>query len=70
MGFDMKWTILASIIFLTTGCCCTNQVVEYRQVRVARVVPVVTRIVTPVIEPVRVDYVEPIDVTTTSIDFY
>lgn len=63
----MKWIILLCMAALTAGCC-TTQVVAYRQVSVARVVPV--RVVSPVIEPVLVDYVEPVDVTTTTIDFY
>lgn len=63
----MKWIILLSMAALTAGCC-TTEVVAYRQVNVARVVPV--RVVSPVIEPVLVDYVEPVDVTTTTIDFY
>jgi hypothetical protein len=80
----MKWTILIGIIGLTSGCCTTG-VIAYQQVSVVpinRVVPVVTqvkmvpvrqvvtRVITPIVEPVLVDYVEPIDVTTTSIDFY
>lgn len=76
----MKWTLLAGIVALTTGCCSTG-VVQYQQVSVVpvkkvcctRVVPmrpVVTRVVSPVVQPVLVDYVEPIDVTTTTIDFY
>lgn len=63
----MKWIILLSMAALLMGCCCTD-VVEYKQVNVARVAPV--RVVSPVIEPVLVDYVEPVDVTTTTIDFY
>jgi len=81
----MKWIALAGIIGLTTGCCTTTGVVEYQQVsvvpvkkvavtpcctRVVPVRPVVTRVVSPVVEPVLVDYVEPVDVTTTTIDFY
>lgn len=56
----MKWIVLLAIAALTTGCCC-NQVVQYRQVTVA-----------PVVEPVilDVDYPGPIDVTTTTIDYY
>ena len=57
----MKWTMLIGVILLTTGCCCSTQVVQYRQVTVA-----------PVVEPVilDVDYPGPIDVTTTTIDYY
>lgn len=71
----MKWIILTGILILTTGCC-TTTVVECKScvVSKARAVPVkpvvVTRVVSPVIEPVLVDYVEPVDVTTTTIDFY
>ncbi len=80
----MKWTMIAGIIALTTGCC-NKGVVAYQQVRlgpvkkvavvpvVTRMVPVrpvITRVVSPVVEPVLIDYVEPIDVTTTTIDFY
>ena len=71
----MKWTLLAGVVALTTGCCTTTEVVQYRQVGVVRVAPivrpvVVRPVVTRVVEPVLVDYVEPIDVTTTTIDFY
>lgn len=82
----MKWIVLAGIISLATGCCTTTpEVIGYRQVNVVSVKtmavtpcctkiiavkPVVTRVVTPVIEPVLVDYVEPVDVTTTTVDFY
>jgi hypothetical protein len=70
----MKWMMLTGVILITTGCCCT-QAVEYRRVVVSqpcctRAVPEVTRVITPVVEPVVVDYVEPVDVTTTTIDFY
>lgn len=72
----MKWPLLASLIVLITGCA-TTEVVEYRQVGVVGVVPVqttVTRVITPevipAVEPVVVDYVEPIDVTTTMINIY
>lgn len=43
-----------------------------RQVRVTPVIPVVTRVVAPVVQPVIIDagYIEPLDVTTTTIDFY
>lgn len=72
----MKGIILLGITLLTTGCACntcyTTELVQYRQVRVAPVVPVVTRVVAPVIQPVIIDagYIEPLDVTTTTIDFY
>lgn len=60
----MKGIIILGIILLTTGCCCTN--VQYRQVTVAPVV------VSPVVEPVilSADYPGPLDVTTTTIDYY
>lgn len=57
----MKWMMLIGITLLATGCVYTTNVVEYRQVAVA-----------PVVEPVLldVDYPQPLDVTTTTIDFY
>lgn len=59
----MKWMILLSgITLLCAGCCCTNtEIIQYRQVAVA-----------PVVQPVilDVDYPQPLDVTTTTIDFY
>jgi len=59
----MKWIMLIGIIGLMAGCCCTNttEVVQYRQVAVA-----------PVVEPVIIDQYNPgpIDVTTTTVDFY
>lgn len=58
----MKWMMLIGITLLSCGCCCTTgEVVEYRQVAVA-----------PVVEPVilDVDYPGPMDVTTTTIEFY
>ncbi len=53
--------MLIGITLLSCGCCCTGPVVEYRQVAVA-----------PVVEPVilDVDDPEPLDVTTTTIEFY
>lgn len=56
----MKWiTALFALVFLS-GCCCTTAVVRYRTV------------VAPVVEPVMVyPYSQgPIDVTTTTIDYY
>lgn len=58
----MKWMLLLGICLLCSGCgCCYNRaaLVEYKQVAVA-----------PVVEPVSYSYCEPIDVTTTTIDFY
>ncbi len=59
----MKWILLIAIALLTTGCCCvpSTAIVQYRQVTVA-----------PVVEPVvlDVDYPGPLDVTTTTIDYY
>ena len=58
----MKWIIVLGITLITTACATTTtEVVEYRQVTVA-----------PVIEPVvlDVDYPGPLDVTTTTIDYY
>jgi hypothetical protein len=58
----MKWTILIGIALLTSACVCsTTEIVQYRQVTVV-----------PVVEPVvlDVDYPGPLDVTTTTIDYY
>ncbi|WP_165482376.1 hypothetical protein [Legionella moravica] len=58
----MKWILLIGVALLSTGCVYTStEVVEYRQVTVA-----------PVVETVMFDYDQPgpIDVTTTTIDFY
>jgi len=54
----MKWIMLIGISFILCSCC-TGTVVQYRQVTVA-----------PVVENVTFYDVEPIDVTTTTIDFY
>lgn len=56
----MKWIIILGSVLFISGCCC-NRVVAYRQVAVA-----------PVVEPVLVfPYSQgPIDVTTTTIDYY
>ena len=56
----MKWIVLIGALVLMTGCCCTR-VVAFRPVAVV-----------PVIEPVMVfPYSQgPIDVTTTTIDYY
>lgn len=56
----MKWIILFLTLIFVSGCCCTR-VVAFRQVTVA-----------PVVEPVMVyPYSQgPIDVTTTTIDYY
>lgn len=65
----MKSILLAGVALLTTGCCCnTTEVVQYK--RVMPVTKVVTKVVSPVVQPVIVDYVQPVDVTTTTIDFY
>ncbi|KTD40843.1 hypothetical protein [Legionella parisiensis] len=80
----MKWIILLGSVVLMAGCCCTSGVTYYtpsytpvyaRTVTYKPVVtyrPVVTRVVTPVVQPVTVySYpVGPLDVTTTTIDFY
>ncbi|CEG57880.1 exported protein of unknown function [Legionella fallonii LLAP-10] len=59
----MKWIVLIGIAVLASGCCCvtSSEIVQYRQVTVA-----------PVVEPVilDVDYPGPLDVTTTTIDYY
>lgn len=74
----MKGILFAGVTVLLSGCCSTG-IVEYQQVSVVpvktvAVVPVVTEVtvvpVQPMIQPVLVDYVEPINVTTTRIDFY
>jgi hypothetical protein len=60
----MKWILVIGVTLLSTGCCGVYQstdVVEYRQVVVA-----------PVVETVMFDYDDPgpLDVTTTTVDFY
>jgi hypothetical protein len=57
----MKWLILIGFSLIAAGCCSTTEIVQYRQVTVA-----------PVVEPVilDVDYPGPLDVTTTTIDYY
>lgn len=63
----MKWIMLIGVTLFAAGCCCTSaEYVEYRQVTVAPVVAA------PVVQPVilDVDNPEPLDVTTTTIDFY
>lgn len=78
----MKWIALAPITVLLTACgCCTNTgLMEYRQVTYRPTVvatPVVTtRVVAPVVatpvyyDPVTIIDDDPIDVTTTTIDYY
>lgn len=55
--------ILVAVVAVISGCCCTNRVA----VRQVAVVPV-----TPVFQTVTFGYnfVQPLDVTTTTIDFY
>ncbi|BCA94292.1 hypothetical protein TUM19329_06530 [Legionella antarctica] len=58
----MKGLIVLGIFLLTTGCACrTTEIVQFRQVTVA-----------PVVEPVilGIEYPGPMDVTTTTIDYY
>jgi len=56
----MKGILMIGICLLLSSCCCTStQIVQYRQVSVA-----------PVMEAVIMNDQEPIDVTTTTIDFY
>ncbi|WP_298624004.1 hypothetical protein [uncultured Legionella sp.] len=59
----MKWILLIGVALLSTGCGVyrSTEIVEYRQVVVA-----------PVVETVMFDYDTPgpLDVTTTTIDFY
>lgn len=61
----MKWIMLIGVTLIASGCCCstyqTTEVVQYRQVAVA---PVVETVVLDVDNP------EPLDVTTTTVDFY
>lgn len=78
----MKWIALIGVPVVLTGCaCCQTEVVGSTCCRPAAVVgytkvgvvPVVAPVVVaPVVEPVMVDagYIEPLDVTTTTIDFY
>ncbi len=68
----MKWILLPAVVSCIVGCTQTTEVIDYRTVAVtpSRSVPVLTQYVTPMVQPVVVDYVEPLDVTTTSIDFY
>jgi hypothetical protein len=64
----MKWIALAPLIPLLTACgCCTNRdVIEYRQVSFKPAV-----IATPVhYDPVTIIDDDPLDVTTTTIDYY
>lgn len=79
----MKWIALAPITLLLTacGCCTSTGLVEYRQVSYKPTVvatPVVTTrvvaapvVATPVYyDPVTIIDDDPIDVTTTTIDYY
>lgn len=60
-GLLMKGITLIALAIILSSCCYprTTYIVPYRQVAV-----------TPVLETVVVDYPEPVDVTTTTIDFY
>ncbi|WP_018578516.1 hypothetical protein [Legionella shakespearei] len=61
----MKWILLIGITLMAAGCCCTTaEVVEYRQVTLTPVAPVVQPVIYDVYAP------GPLDVTTTTIDFY
>ena len=79
----MKWIILLGTAVFMAGCCCTTSVTTYRPVvykPVARCgvvmgcrnVAVMPVAVAPVVEPVLMyPYGDgPIDVTTTTIDYY
>lgn len=55
----MKWVMLTAVSFILSGCY-TTRVVEYREVAVTPVV----------VEPVSFGPQGPMDVTTTTIDFY
>ena len=64
----MKWIALTPLILFLVGCgCCTNpSAVQYRSVSYTPSV-----IVTPTYyDPVTVIDTDPIDVTTTTIDYY
>jgi hypothetical protein len=67
----MKWMILTGMIVIISGCCCSNATTEvytYRQV----VTPITYRqvAVRPIISPVVYETIEPLNVTTTTVDFY
>lgn len=71
----MKWITLAPMIILLTACgCCTNTgvgVVEYRQVSYRPIVAPRVVVATPVYyDPVTIIDEDPIDVTTTTVDYY
>ncbi|WP_028388157.1 hypothetical protein [Legionella fairfieldensis] len=80
----MKWILLSPLVILLTACnCCTNTAVEYRRVTYTPAImtkTVVTRpavvrspvvVTTPVYySPVTIIDTDPIDVTTTTIDYY
>ncbi|KTD27985.1 MULTISPECIES: hypothetical protein [Legionella] len=76
----MKWIALAPMIVLLTACgCCTNTgVLEYRSVTytptvvTTRVAPTPAAVVVKPIyyDPVTIIDTDPIDVTTTTIDYY
>ncbi|VEG91293.1 hypothetical protein [Legionella spiritensis] len=57
----MKWIALIPVIFLLSACCCTRntEVVEYRQVTVA-----------PPYQSITILDEEPVDVTTTTVEYY
>lgn len=71
----MKRITYLGVAFLLTGCCCTGpEVVGYQQVGVVRGHPVLAPVLAPgpVVQPavLGVYYPGPIDVTTTTIDYY
>lgn len=56
----MKWIALVPVALILSACCCTNrEVIAYKQVLVA-----------PPCETVSVVDVEPVDVTTTTVQYY
>lgn len=56
----MKWIALLPLTIFLASCCCTNrQTIAYRQVLVA-----------PPCETVSVVDVEPVDVSTTTVQYY
>jgi len=59
-GFNMKWMFTCTLVLLLSGCGFYNyEVVEYRRV-----------MTTPTVQTITVYDEEPIDVTTTMIEYY
>ena len=70
----MKWIAISSLVILLTACGCCNKasVVEYKRVTYTpKVVAVPAVVATPTYyDPVTVVSEDPVDVTTTTIDYY